>query len=1042
MKPKLPFHRPDHRGTWRSYTLADGLASLQVEHIAEDAEGFLWFATWDSGVSRYDGYEFHNFTRKDGLCGDQVMAIYADEQGRLWFGTRDGGVCWYDGTRFHRFDVGDGVSDGRITFICPDDQGRLWFGGIGTLGYFANERFHNLLPTCLDSIGGRDSLLSECHGIVQGSDGNIWFGFDRLLRFDGEHFKAYDHRASLPEFHPPYAIANDADGLLWVGGRDAIGRFDGEHLELLATANSSVVRKIRPDREGCIWFATSGGGVLCYQEGRFVHFTARDGLAYDTVNDIYRDREGQIWFATWGGGASLYDPDSVRYFTTGDDLSYDAPFALLEDGEGGIWTGFVQSYSSAKKSIARYGGGQHTVWGEDQGLVLGRCWALCCDGNGDIWLGGDKGLVRYDGQNFVASEKKEGFPGTTVYSLAATNDGGLIIGHSDIGSGTVQLSRTPGFVSLFCDEDIGLNECITAVVSTSQGDIWFGRGARESGTQGKGLGLWQKGGSLRFFTEDDGLVDNRVEALLEDSNQRLWIATLGGISCFSAGRFLNFTTEDGLPNNRIHCICEDRSGHLWFGTDSGVVRYDGRLFQTIHLPELSSVTDIVEDREGYFWFAALHHIVRYTSNQTPPRVRLAQIIADQVYGSGDDIEIPSTRQVVFEYQGMSFRTHPGDMLYISRLRGHAPDWGAATRTTRVYYRDLPPGEYTFEVRAIDRDLNISPPASVRLNVVPDPRLEALAEALSDSSDVFIGYSPALLKVQAQIAEVAPTDLTLLILGETGTGKGLVARTIHHLSTRKNGPFVQVNCGALPEGLVESELFGHEKGAFTGARSRKLGKAELAGNGTLFLDEIGDLAPAAQVKLLRLLEEQTFERVGGTRTLKADVRVLAATNRDLQQMVDTGTFRMDLYYRLQGFPVLLPPLRERQEDISLLATYFRERMATHLGKEVTGLTPAALAALKAYHWPGNVRELEHALERAVIVCSGSAIQLEDLAIETRSTAAPASEWVTLEENERRYLCAVLEQTDWVIKGPHGAAVLLGIPPSTLRSRLKKLNITRS
>ena len=198
---------------------------------------------------------------------------------------------------------------------------------------------------------------------------------------------------------------------------------------------------------------------------------------------------------------------------------------------------------------------------------------------------------------------------------------------------------------------------------------------------------------------------------------------------------------------------------------------------------------------------------------------------------------------------------------------------------------------------------------------------------------------------------------MLILGETGTGKGLAAGTVHGLSQRKDGPFIQVNCGAIPEGLVESELFGHEKGAFTSAIVRKLGKVELAAGGTLFLDEIGDLALDAQVKLLQLLEEHTFERVGGTETLTADVRIVAATNRDLQRMVNEGRFREDLYFRLQVFPMRLPPLRERREDIPRLATYFMEQMGTHLHKEVTQLTSDALAALKAYDWPGNVRELE-------------------------------------------------------------------------------------
>ena len=243
-------------------------------------------------------------------------------------------------------------------------------------------------------------------------------------------------------------------------------------------------------------------------------------------------------------------------------------------------------------------------------------------------------------------------------------------------------------------------------------------------------------------------------------------------------------------------------------------------------------------------------------------------------------------------------------------------------------------------------------------------------------------------------------------------------------------------------LVESELFGHERGAFTGATARKIGKIELAADGTLFLDEIGDLAPSAQVKLLRLLEEQTFERVGGIQTLAAQVRVIAATNRDLEQMVETEQFREDLYFRLQPFPVRLPPLRDRHGDIPPLAAYFVRQMAAHLDKEVAELSPEAVRVLASYDWPGNVRELEHVVKRAVILCRGSAIRAEDIAWGSAAAIEGADEGLlSLAEHERRYILKVLEQTGWLIKGSQGAAAILDLPVSTLRSRMKKLAIVR-
>jgi transcriptional regulator with GAF, ATPase, and Fis domain len=410
----------------------------------------------------------------------------------------------------------------------------------------------------------------------------------------------------------------------------------------------------------------------------------------------------------------------------------------------------------------------------------------------------------------------------------------------------------------------------------------------------------------------------------------------------------------------------------------------------------------------------------------------------------------TTRQVLVEYHGVSWQQPSQPLLYETWLQGYEADWQKATRGLRVGYTDLPVGEYTFQVRALDGELNASDPASLHLSIVPDPRLEAWQAAVRQSAPrgEFVGQSAAVQRVLAQLVQAGQTEVTVLLLGETGTGKGLAARTLHEHSGRRDGPLVQVSCGALPEGLVESELFGHERGAFTGAHARQLGKVELAEGGTLFLDEIGDLPLALQGKLLRLLEEHTFERVGGTQTWRATARVVAATNRDLEQMVREQTFRADLYYRLNPFLVRLPPLRERREDLPALVDHFLGPMALHLHKGVRGITAEALEVLKGWSWPGNVRELKNVVERAVIGCKGPLLQVADLGLEREGgTAAErvveGSEgaWVTLEEHERRYLRQVLAKTGGVIRGANGAAAILGIPESSLRWRLKKLGIEK-
>jgi formate hydrogenlyase transcriptional activator len=305
----------------------------------------------------------------------------------------------------------------------------------------------------------------------------------------------------------------------------------------------------------------------------------------------------------------------------------------------------------------------------------------------------------------------------------------------------------------------------------------------------------------------------------------------------------------------------------------------------------------------------------------------------------------------------------------------------------------------------------------------------------------IGQGPALLAVFDKVRSVAPTDASVLITGETGTGKELIARAIHSASKRRDKPLIKINCAAFPAGLVESELFGHEKGAFTGAIARRNGRFELANGGTIFLDEIGEVPLETQVKLLRVLQEREFDRVGGGSSIKVDIRVLAATNRDLLQAVRDKTFREDLYYRLNVFPIALPPLRERKEDIPLLVHFLVHQFATRIGKRIDGVTERTMRRLIDYPWPGNVRELENVLERAVILTTGATLDNVPDLLPLSDMAPAARPQLTLEAVERDHIAAVLEQTGWVVDGPRGAAGILGLHPNTLRNRMKKLGITR-
>jgi formate hydrogenlyase transcriptional activator len=310
------------------------------------------------------------------------------------------------------------------------------------------------------------------------------------------------------------------------------------------------------------------------------------------------------------------------------------------------------------------------------------------------------------------------------------------------------------------------------------------------------------------------------------------------------------------------------------------------------------------------------------------------------------------------------------------------------------------------------------------------------DCLEDSNGI-VGRSPSLEEALQQARMVAPTDSTVLIYGETGTGKELFAGLIHELSRRQDGPFVRLNCAAIPEGLLESELFGHEKGAFTSAVSQRLGRFEAANHGTLFLDEIGDIPPSLQPKLLRVLQEREFERLGSSRSVHVDVRVVAATNRDLSELVAEQTFREDLFYRLNVFPITLPPLRRRREDIPGLAWHFVRKTASSMQRAIRTISEESMQALMDHDWPGNVRELQNVIERAVILSEDGTLRFPHLPKRTVVGIHPGES--TLDGIQRNYIVKVLEEANWIIGGPGGAARRLGLPRTTLISKMKRLGI---
>ncbi len=490
---------------------------------------------------------------------------------------------------------------------------------------------------------------------------------------------------------------------------------------------------------------------------------------------------------------------------------------------------------------------------------------------------------------------------------------------------------------------------------------------------------------------------------------------------------------------------------------------------------------LLETSEAFITCREIDSLVRTLWNALQPVIRfdyLSVVRYDQGKGvgwleasAGADLGLPVGASLPLEGTPAEIVLATGQPLYIADLRAEArfrPDVAqliASRGLLSGYWAPLARGGKHFgSLGFSSRSLDAYPPGDRELmdhiarqvtiaveNALAFEQIEELRKKFEDEKvyleeeiraeyrfDEIVGASAPVRAMMQQIETAAPTDSTVLIQGETGTGKELVARAIHQLSRRNHGTFIKLNCSAIPAPLLESELLGHEKGAFTGALAQRIGRFELAHRGTLFLDEIGEFPLELQPKLLRVLQDGRFERLGGSRTIQSDFRLVAATNRDLRSMVAAGRFRADLYYRVNVFPIPIPPLRGRREDIPKLVRYFVQEFATRMRKEIESIPAESMAALVNYSWPGNIRELRNVIERSVILTAGKRLEIPKDAL-SESAGVADGRVLPLAEAERRHIIEALESAKWVVGGPRGAAALLGIKRSTLQSRMEKLGI---
>ena len=580
-----------------------------------------------------------------------------------------------------------------------------------------------------------------------------------------------------------------------------------------------------------------------------------------------------------------------------------------------------------------------------------------------------------------------------------------------------------------------------AMLQDEEGVFWIG-------THGKRPALYSyKDGHFRALDIAGLEAVSYVNALYEHEGT-LWVGTAQGLFAFDfhSKQVRQFTVEEGgLSANGILALGVDRQGRLWIGTNGGgVLNYDGRTFHPIRLGKsapMNTIEAILCDSQGRLWFGTKVGLVAYQPRDVPLGIAIRQVVEGRLLESSQAVScIEGTDEIAIHFQGIRFGIAVAPMRYRHRLVGYGPaaEWSAPSLDNKVSYRGVPVGEYRFEVRTQDQDGLESEVASLEMRVVADDPDKRQTPGI-------LSQNPVMAQLLKEVEQVAAMNTGVLVLGETGVGKGLLAQTIHTRSPRREQALIAVNCGALPAGLVESELFGHERGAFTGAVARRIGFFERAHGGTLFLDEIGDLPLESQRVLLHVLEEHRLTRIGGKASIGVDVRIIAATNRHLQRAVQEGMFREDLYYRLSVFPLVVPPLRARREDIPLLAAHFVRQYAQRFKRPEPRLGDGVMEYLQAHAWPGNVRELAHRMQRAVIVCEEERIRVIDVlsagAEALRPTSASPVAQEAAGEDEKQRMVAALQRANWVVSGDRGAARLLGMTAQTLRYRMRKYGIQR-
>jgi DNA-binding NtrC family response regulator/ligand-binding sensor domain-containing protein len=865
---------------------------------------------------------------------------------------------------------------------------------------------------------------------------------------------------------------------------------------------SSGINSLYYDRSGVLWVGFRGKGLYKYYPSKnFSAVNLQQGLMSDIIFCMLEYNTHSVLLGTHHGLFCYnFENETVARLPHTEALDFRVITALYKDQNMNLWCGTNEGLFklTSNKELVQYRHSDKELSGISSNFITAI--VGCGDNSGDVWIGTAEGLNRYRAKydnflhHYADHNDENSLAGNEISDLFFSSNRDLWIGTENNGISILSAEERDKFEPKFINyrNDISnkstlSNNSITTVIEDSNQRIWIG-------TENGGLNLFDSSGVFLHFMEVNGLLDNEVLGIVPDGDSTLWISTAVGLSKFSinVGHFKNYGNISlGKENFLENSALQMKDGRIIFGAKSGLIHFFPKFIQKNTKPAIPVISQ-------FFLFnrlvtpvdsgrTILQRSINLTDNielQHDENVislaicglHYAETSENMLYykleGVDQDWQMSHNNEII-TYSNLK----PGDYLF--RLQAanndkilNPKEKRLQIKITAPFYNSFPAWLfYIFLVsltiylflRYRIATINSRKIALEKQIEEKNRKNEALNSALREVEKLrdqlqtentflkservvdckhkeIITDSKAMKNILHQIEIASGADPTILILGESGTGKDLLAKAIYNTSGRKEQHFIKVDCASLPPNLIESELFGHEKGAFTGADKRKIGRFELANGGTIFLDEIGELPKKVQQKLLRVLQSGEFERLGSSTTLKTNIRIIAATNRNLAKEVKTGQFREDLFYRLNVFPINLPPLRERMEDLPLLVQHFITKYSGKFNKTIDKIPNSVMKKLMAHSWPGNIRELENIIQRAIIISRENVLELGDwLEKNHPQKNFTESVFVSLEELQKRHIQRVLEYTQGKVSGEKGAAEILNINPKTLFSRMKKLNI---